>query len=325
MKVFITGATGFIGYNLVRYLHKKNQFDIRIISRTKKKIEIFSDIISNLEIYYGDVTKKETLYEAVKDVDIIFHIAGLIISRDDSEFYKTNVLGTKNLFEAISYNNKNIKKIILLSSLAAAGPSYNNEILDESSTPHPINSYGKSKLLAEELTKDFPQLPVIILRPPAVYGPFDKTTLKLFKIIKFGVSPYGHVFPEKLSLIYVKDLVEFCHKAAISDVLKGVFFVSYPQIYSWNDIMQELKKSFKKKCINIYVSPLFIKILSKFSRLGKFFDMFEVFTPQKINELSKNWVCNPQLAIKTFNYNPIYSLQKGIQETVNWYKVNSWI
>ena len=100
-----------------------------------------------------------------------------------------------------------IRKFLFVSSLAAAGPS-SGDPLTEDEEPRPVSAYGESKLAAERAVLEFGRTrPVIVIRPPAVYGPRDRDTFMLFQSVQRRL----HVIPgrgaQKVSLVHVDDLV----------------------------------------------------------------------------------------------------------------------
>ncbi len=109
-----------------------------------------------------------------------------------------------------------MKKFVLLSSLAALGPGATGQAITEQDTPHPVTLYGKSKLLGEQYALAFKDLPLIVLRPTAVYGPRDRDIFILLKTLTHGVEPYIGRQDQKLSFIYVKDLAAITVQALLS-------------------------------------------------------------------------------------------------------------
>nr|NIR49379.1 NAD(P)-dependent oxidoreductase [candidate division KSB1 bacterium]NIR71329.1 NAD(P)-dependent oxidoreductase [candidate division KSB1 bacterium]NIS24839.1 NAD(P)-dependent oxidoreductase [candidate division KSB1 bacterium]NIT71759.1 NAD(P)-dependent oxidoreductase [candidate division KSB1 bacterium]NIU25474.1 NAD(P)-dependent oxidoreductase [candidate division KSB1 bacterium] len=165
MKALVTGGRGFIGSFLVEELLRSG-FEVNCLLR-KKKNEL--GWLEGLAFNYieGDLHNDESLKQSVKGVDYVFHLAGATKARNMEEFDRINADGTRNLLEATVKANPKIDKFVLVSSLAAVGPSTNGHPKAESELAQPISNYGRSKLEAEQIALSFAQkLPVAILRPP---------------------------------------------------------------------------------------------------------------------------------------------------------------
>ena len=117
-------------------------------------------------------SRRQVLDKGISGVDYVYHVAGVVGSRNKEGFYKQNRDGTKNIVESASRVNPRLKKFIFVSSGAAVGPANAAAMVDESTPYHPITTYGKSKMEAElEVLKFKNSLPITIVRPTAVYGP----------------------------------------------------------------------------------------------------------------------------------------------------------
>ncbi len=154
--ILITGASGRVGKRLVKELCKKEEVRV-LIHENMVDIE-------NVETMYGDLLDKNSLEKALKDVDVVYHLAAVVDYLAPKELvFKANVLGTKNLVE-LAEN----KKIIYLSSTAVMGRKLKEMSANEETPPNPSNYYGWTKLQAEELIR---KSRGIIIRSPDVFGP----------------------------------------------------------------------------------------------------------------------------------------------------------
>src|SRR3989344_7258422 len=173
MKILVTGASGFVGKNLIKHL---NKYNVNILSRKK----IFGD-----GVFVGDLFDKKILLDASK-VDIVIHLAGI----SDGNVFKINYEGTRNLVDACVENK--VKKFIFISSFDA--------ILE--------TDYGKSKLKAEDYIKNS-GLNYIIFRPTVIYGNDNKKDIgRLIRLIKMGISPIPGSGNFKLQPVFVDDIVK---------------------------------------------------------------------------------------------------------------------
>jgi len=176
VRVLVTGGAGFIGKHLVRSLLEKDHtvtiFD-NFSNSSKKSI---SHLIDNgAKVIEGDITKSDEILDAVKEQDIVIHLAAKISVqesiRNPSETFYVNVDGTRNVLAACEKNN--IKKLIVASSAAVYGEGSPDTKLTEESETNPISPYGESKLKMEEMIKKFVSnhdISCIILRFFNIYG-----------------------------------------------------------------------------------------------------------------------------------------------------------
>src|SRR3989339_2465 len=325
MKVLVTGGTGFLGSHLVDALIKKS-YSVKCLVRNPNNPRWLNNI--KCEVVKGDCVSKECLYNIVSDVDYVFHLAGLVRAKNTKELAKTNADGTKNLIEAVFEKNRNVKKFVYVSSQAAAGPSVNKKPKIESETPNPVSEYGRSKLFGEIETLKFKdKLPVVTLRPHAIYGPRDKDVFVFFEQVKKGLF----FLPQKEKLInisYVSDICDGIIAAAESKQTNGeIYFIGDDTVYSWRKLGEVLTDvaNPKTRMIRIpefvfYVSALF----SEVSALIKGKPALVSF--DKLKEIKQNsWFFSADKAKKDFGYSPKISLEEGIKITYNWYLKNGWL
>jgi UDP-glucose 4-epimerase len=176
MKIIVTGGAGFIGKHLIEFLiTKKNDITIFDNFSNSKEESIIYLKNQGVKIIKGDITKIQDINNAVKDQDIVIHLAAKISVEESiespSKTFQTNVEGTKNLLVACEKNN--IKKIIISSSAAVYGEGKAGIKLKEKSKMYPISPYGESKVMMENEIKVFGKnhnLNYVILRFFNIYG-----------------------------------------------------------------------------------------------------------------------------------------------------------
>ncbi len=327
MKALVTGARGFIGSHLVDALLQRN-YEVSCLLREKKGANRWLQDLE-VEIVDGDLTQPDSLLAAVEGVDYIFHLAGSTKAYSKEQFDKSNFEGTKNLLEATEKGNSVIKRFVHVSSLAVGGPSRNGELLTEKELPHPVSNYGRSKLKAEEVALEHAnEIPVVIVRPPAVYGARDKDMFELFKYAKRGRSLEISGGTEQLSIIYVKDLVNGIILAAEKDRAVGqTFYLCNDEVYSAKEVGNLLVDSFGKKA-KVLKIPLFLvfglscggEVYSKLLRRSSLFSF------DKYREIKQtNWICDNSKAKKEIGFKAEFSLKEGFKETADWYLKNGWL
>ncbi len=176
-KVLITGINGFTGVYLEQYLKNKG-FDVygTVIGMPKSAKHFHCDIVNKDDI--------DTVLNEVQP-DYVIHIAALsfVAQSNPSLFYNVNVIGTENILQSLIDHNMSPKKVIVASSATVYG-NQNQEVLDESMCPKPINHYGASKLAMEHMVSNyFDRLDVIIARPFNYTGVGQESHFLIPKIV----------------------------------------------------------------------------------------------------------------------------------------------
>ena len=127
-----------------------------------------------------------TLSESFRDVDVVVHLAGLVSSVRQQDYFTANVDGTTAVARAACAAGT---PLVHISSLAAAGPAPASAPRSEDDESQPITAYGRSKLEGERLVRSIAGLNWIVLRPGVVYGPGDRALLPLLRYARLGVLP----------------------------------------------------------------------------------------------------------------------------------------
>ena len=219
MKAFVTGGTGFVGSHLIDRLLEKG-IEVYALKRKTSNIQWLEG--KKVKFVEGDLFSNEALENVIKDMDYVFHVAGVVKAKNKEGFERGNHLATKNLIEITHKVNPGIRKFVHISSLAVCGPTPGDEPLKETYIPKPMTTYGVTKYEAEkEILKYRDKMNVTIIRPPAVYGPRDTEIFLYFQTFKKGLNSLIGFGEKFLSLVYVKELVEGIVLAAESEKSNG--------------------------------------------------------------------------------------------------------
>lgn len=327
MKIVITGATGFIGSHIKDRLLKDGH-EISILVRKKSNTKDLE--LNKVKVFEVDYNIKESLIKPLENCDVIIHCAGALFGKNYDDLKKANVDSTINLVDTIK-GNSNFKQFIFISSLTAAGPSSSLDMpKNETDFNNPITNYGKSKSEAENYLEGQKEwLNYTILRLPAVYGPRDTAIFSLFKLANQGFGSLIGFNTKYLSLIHSDDVVNGVALALGNEIsYKKKYFLSSDEYYSWQEVMEVMKKSFKKKFfINLRLPHFLVYILAFFnSYASKLLGLTPIFDLDKARDFTqKYWICNNKAIKNDLNFTQQTSLELGILETANWYKEHKWL
>ena len=332
MKAYVTGGTGFIGSHLVERLVDQG-YHVTCLIRQTSNLRWLDHLLATkspqVELVMGDLHDVDTLAQHVRDADLVFHLAGLTKAPDAATYDRVNAEGTKNLIEACLAAQTNLDRFVYCSSLAAVGPSRDTTPNTEDVTPQPLTDYGSSKLKGELIIREYAdQLPITIIRPPAVYGPRDVDIFLFFQMINRGIMPILGDADKLLSLVHVKDLVAGIYMAAVSKRAVGeTYFLTDGDIHTWLGIERVIADALEMRPLKVKVPLLLLNFISILTEAAaKITRQAPTLNRQRVRDLKQRfWICDSTKAQKELGYRPTYLLQKGMQETADWYRANGWL
>ncbi len=318
-KIFITGASGFIGSHLTESL-LNDGYKVRAFVRytSNKNIGWLSDIKhhKNLEIVYGDITNYDSVKKGLKECDAIVNLAAMISVaysfENPSIFYDVNVNGLLNLTRA-ALEQKKIKKILHISSSEVYGNliTKKNTVLNEPDMLDPESPYAASKIASESIAISLcksNKLPIAIARPFNTFGPRQSLRAIIPTIItqminqnkKKPVLKLGNIKPKR-DLVYIDDTINGLKTILFEKKSIGkVFNISYGKSFSIKFFIDQISNYLRK-------SPT---IKTDKSRLRK----AEVY----------NLIGNNKKIKKELKWKPKYDSSKNykvaIIKTINWFR-----
>jgi len=323
--VFVTGATGFIGSHLVDHLLQKNCTVLCLVRKTSSQ-EYLQSI--GAQLHAGNLNEPQSYQSLLDQADYVFHCAGLTKARNCKEYFESNAEVCRPLYRACAERSRRIKAVVHLSSLAAVGPSASNQPVDENSSCRPLTHYGKSKLAGEEIALSFSSdLPMVVLRPPVVYGEREENFFTYLKSIQRGWIFIVGKAQRHLSLIYVEDLVRGMVRAATPPTeTQRVFFITDGHNYSWDDVaevaMRVLNVRARRITIPENVLVLAACLSEGWARLGS---QAPLFDRQRVIDIRQSsWTASAAQFFEQYSFQPHYDLSKGLTKTLNWYRQQGW-
>ncbi|MDY0883135.1 NAD-dependent epimerase/dehydratase family protein [Dongia soli] len=315
--VAVTGATGFIGQALIHSLVRAG-LQPRLLVRRFPRGALRAG--QPVEIVLGDLDEPASLEKLLNGADAVIHLAGLIKASNAAAFFAANAQGTERLLTIAGKINPKAA-FLHVSSLAAREPS--------------LSPYAASKRAGEEkVGKAAGGRPWLILRPPAVYGPGDPATLPLFQAATLGFVPYPAAPLARFSLIHVADLAEAITRLTETLLsgsgLSGKCFEvddGYPGGYQWPHLIAALRAATGRQ-VRSYRLPRWL--MSTVAQLNgvkvHLTGRAEVLMPHKVAELYHgNWVAEDGALPADVRWRPEFDLTDGFQDTLRWYRLNSWV
>jgi nucleoside-diphosphate-sugar epimerase len=304
LKIALTGATGFVGRAVVSaFMAKSCQVSALVRDPARAHMN------PNVRQVQGDLQNRAALDDLTRNIDIVVHIAGVIGALRRNDFFLANEQGAQTVAEAAARNG--VKRFVLISSLAAREPM--------------LSIYGASKRAGEAAVEKFnTRMSVIILRPPAVYGPGDRGTLPLLRSLTQSFAVIPGTSTSRFSLIYVDDLARIIVEAA-SAARTGVVELDdgWRQGYGWKDLARIAAATEQKS-----ITPIFLPksvamavgiVVEAFSKVT---GTLPFVSPDKIRQLYfGDWVARGE----GWPLKEPVGFAQGFKSTVDWYRKAQWL
>jgi len=330
MTLLLTGATGFVGRNLLlRVLAEKKYEKIYVTVRSLEKLRAqflgdgFDAIPTNVIPVVGSA--HEWKIPASVGFDHVIHCAGVVFGRDRREYFGVHVDGTLKLLREIG----NPERVLILSSQAASGPCPpGHECKSEADVDAPVTWYGESKLEMEKrVVAEFPNMNLLILRPPMVLGARDQATLPLFKMAKKPVHLKPGMRAKYYSFISVDDLVG-AMLAALDGQIDWVglerrhFYVASPEVFSDSDLIAGAASAVDSRGVLLRVPQPLLKMVSHVvDRVPAWRRGVPSLTLDRVKEIFPDrWVVSAEGFQTRFKWRAKDSLQSALRSTVQWYQ-----
>ncbi|MFM8473463.1 MAG: NAD-dependent epimerase/dehydratase family protein [Candidatus Kapaibacterium sp.] len=327
MSAVVTGGSGFIGSHIVDELLRRG-FRVRCLVRSGTSSRWLTDPRLDLrEVDYGD---QASVTSACAGAEYVIHCAGTIAGRNLEEYMDGNRTTTEVMLRAALTHSATLQRFVHMSSLTAVGPAPAiDKPIDSSSPTRPITDYGRSKLAAEESVRNASQrIPFTIIRPPAVYGERDLSTLSLFQAMRYHLALLMGFTAKWVSLVHVSDLARGTVDAMLSNATIGkTYALTGDRPYTWSEIFREIGTAMETWFVPIRLPHAVVLALGAVSGLiGRFRSKPPVFNLDKGRDFIQDaWVCSNDEAWRDFGYIPHVGLHEGIRRTTAWYRSQGWV
>lgn len=328
MSILVTGATGFTGKNLTRYLLQNGE-KVRVIVRDKSKLD---DLLenNNLEVFEGNIFEESIVNKAMVGVKKVFHVAAIFRTSgiSDEVYWNTHVKATNLLMEAAL--KEGVEIFVHTSTVGVHGDVGTEVSVDEQAEFSPGDIYQRTKLEAEISVHKFYKekgLPIVVIRPTAIYGPGDLRLLKLYKMASHYFTIILGDGKIKYHMVFIDDLIQGYIKASeVKEAVGETFIIGGDEVLTLNKLLETIGT-----VIDSQVRKLYLPV-RPFQLLGTF--MEKIFTPlgisppiyrRRVDFFTKSRSFNISKAKRILGYQPKYDLLLGITVTAKWYKEKGFL
>ena len=329
--ILITGASGFIGSFIVEEALRRGFETWAAVRKSSSRAYLRDERIHFLEL---DLSSEQALTDQLRGYtfDYVVHAAGATKCLHANDFYTINYEGTRNLVNAILKLQMPLKRFVYLSSLSVFGDIKEQlpyQEITEHDVPRPNTAYGKSKLKAEQFLDSIGNaFNYVILRPTGVYGPREKDYFLMAKSIKGHVDFSVGFKRQDITFVYVRDVVQAVFLAFDRGMSGRHYFLSDGNVYQSSTFSNYLRNEMGHPWWIRVKAPVWVLRVVTFlgEQVGKATGKITALNNDKYNILKqRNWRCNIEPTCDELGYHPQYDLQRGVSETVAWYKENNWL
>jgi nucleoside-diphosphate-sugar epimerase len=355
-RALVTGASGFIGSHLCEVLRERGH-EVRAMVRRSSRLDKLDDAAqgSPFELRYAGLDDVDAIAEALREVEVVYHLAGTTAAFDRRGFDRANVEGVGNLFAAIERaraQGGRVRRVVHVSSLMAAGPSDPRSPRREHHR-HELGFtlYGDSKLAGEQLAARAArasELELVIVRPPLVYGPRDEDVLQMIKSAAMRVVAQPGLRPTWMSAIHGRDLAigialagERGQPLTIDDELHvltgaggdprvlgtvddprgaGIYYLTDGRRTSVAEFGQLAAAALGRRALTLPLPAFAVRSAGLLSEgLGRVRGQVPPLTRDKARgSLASGWWCDDARAKAQLDWSPSLPLELGLEDTVRW-------
>lgn len=333
-KILVTGASGFIGSFLVEGGLAEGMQVWAGVRKSSSRKYLQDERIRFAELDFTDSDRLASQLLKHKEEhggwDYIIHCAGVTKCLDKAGFEIGNYWATRHFIETLIKLDMTPKNFIFISSLGVFGPIREKDYssICETDTPVPNTAYGVSKLKTEEYLKSLSNFPYVIFRPTGVYGPRERDYFLMVKSISRHVDFAAGFKRQDITFVYVKDLVQAVYLSVKKNVKYRSYFVSDGEVYNSSAFSDLIRKELGNPWMIRFVCPLpllkaisfvaetCLRLVGKTSTLNG--DKYKIMK-------QRNWRCDIKPLAEELGYKPEYKLERGVKETISWYKKEGWV
>ncbi|MCD8262153.1 MAG: NAD(P)-dependent oxidoreductase [Bacteroides sp.] len=334
-KILITGASGFIGSFLVERALQEDTMEVWAGIRATSSRKYLTD--KRIHFIELDLDNSGKLKEQLREFslrngkwDYIIHCAGVTKCPDKKEFERVNFQQTAGFADLLRSLDMVPRQFAFISTLSVYGPvhekSYKPISLED--IPKPDTFYGLSKLRSEKYLESLEGFPYVFYRPTGVYGPREKDYFLMVNSIKKRIDFSVGYKKQDITFVYVKDLADAVFAGIRKGVSRKAYNISDGEVYDSRDFSRLIRKELGIKYVLHIKAPLVIlKIVSLCAGyLASLSGKSSTLNSDKYKIMKqRNWRCDISAAVNELGYRPQYNLERGVKETIAWYKQEGWL
>jgi farnesol dehydrogenase len=321
MKIFVTGATGYIGQQLTAQLLEQGH-TVHALCRSLPKGSLYEH--PNLKVFFGDLSNRYALAYAMEGCSQVYHLAAYARpwAKHKETFFEINVTGTVNVLDAALATG--VEKVVYSSTGATFGTSNGKAVTEESVRKTDFfTEYESSKFIAEERIEHYALkgLHGVIVHPCKVYGPgLWSESNAVSHLIKMYVEGNWHVIPgdgKALgSFSFIDDVVEG-HLLAMQHGRKGERYILGGENVSFNEFFSTLKRVSGKDYFMTHVPMPLMLLFALKEEIGTLFGKEPLITRKWVKKYNYNLECSSEKSIHELGYK-ITPLEEGLTKTLKW-------
>lgn len=302
MRIAVTGASGFIGRHVVADLTARG-----------------ADVVAIRRPFDAAALEK-----TFRSVGAVVHLAGVVSTVREREYFDANVEGTRTIAEAARAAGV---RLVHISSLAAAGPAPASAPRSEDDPPGPVTPYGRSKLAGEHVLRGTAGLTWVALRPGVVYGPGDRALLTLFRMARAGVLPLVGRAGAAYTMIHVADVVRAIAAAIDADVAGEAIFVGHPVPATTRAILEGVRSALGSRARIVRVPMLATRVAAAAGDLaGAVRGRPAPINSSRYVELAAvGFACRVDRMRERLGVVARIDLEDGLARTAQWYRSEGWL
>ena len=307
----VTGGTGFVGRHIVAALSAAG-WRLRLLVRRDPIHAQIPEL--DAEIVLGDLSDPDALARLCAGADAVIHAAGAIKARDRAGFVAANVEGSAALARAATQAAP-AARLVVLSSLAARAPE--------------LSDYAASKRAGEAALADHASGPVVILRPSAIYGRWDRETLPLFRMARRGMVLAPQSAAARVGLIHVRDVARAALALATAGPRQAVYELTDETTsgYAWREIAEAAGKALETRPCLVPLPPAVVRAAALGSQAAhRLAGRTPILTLGKAREiLHGDWGSSLANQPPRDLWRPGIALNAGFSDTARWYRHRNWL
>lgn len=323
-KILVTGAGGFIGYNLCKHFADKGHIVIGVDLHYPEQLS--QENQPRFQPNVGDFRDSQRMKEWLSGVDVIFHLASvhLQISADQEDYWNINVHSLRPLLDLSIQCGA--RRFIHVSSVGVYG-NLRQLPANEETSCKPQSIYGVTKLAGESEVRKFSQqtgFPVVIIRPAWVYGPYCPRTLKIYKALHRGQFIMIGNGKNLRHPLYISDMVEAFQLAMKADTAIGEsFIIAGKKAITTNELVETFSKVMEFSPPKVRIPHWLGKAMAwGIESVSSLVGMEPPMSRRTLEFFDTNNAFDITKARTLLGFEPKFSFELGLQETLRWLTAN---